>query len=282
MHQEMEAHLAHTAERLEARGMSPEAARLAARREFGNVGVLQEEGRDARGTQWMESLAGDVRFAVRHFTRRSLFAVTIVLVLALGIGGHAAVFSMVQAYTTRPAPGVPRDDALVHVRGKERYPSGRWMPRYFSYPEWREIATVDESFAAVAGWIAHDGAVDAGKTGEAALARINFVTDSYFATLGVRLALGPGLPVARDLEQPELVAVIGHALWRDAFGGRGDVIGKTIRVNDVDVRIVGVAPVHFNGALQTTGTRVVWLPLSARATLVRSSSRALASRDSML
>src|SRR5262249_23479497 len=158
--------------------------------------------RDASGAQWVESLAGDLRFALRHFARRPLFAVTVILVLSLGIGGHAAVFAMLQAYTMRPAAGVPRDDALGHVRGKMRFVEGdRWMPRSFSYPEWREIASLRETFSAVAGWVAEGGVLKTGDDGDQRYGVVNYVTDNYFTALGVRLALGPGLPPSDDLDK---------------------------------------------------------------------------------
>src|SRR5262245_18758793 len=151
--EEMEAHLAQATARLMTRGLSLEAAQLAARREFGNVGVLEEEARDARGARWIESVVGDVRFALRHFSRRPLGTVTMVLILALGIGGHAAVFSVVQAYSTRPAPGVSRDDALVRLRAKERTrDDGRWFLRPFSYAELHDLSAMKDVFTSVAGW----------------------------------------------------------------------------------------------------------------------------------
>ena len=107
MRDEMALHLERATARLVARGMSEAEARDAARREFGNVALLQEHGRDARGARWMETLAADVRFALRHFAHTPLTAITLVLVLALGIGVNSAIFSVLQALTMRPAPGVP-------------------------------------------------------------------------------------------------------------------------------------------------------------------------------
>lgn len=292
MRDEMDAHLADATERLIARGLSPEEARLEARREFGNVGVLQEEARDARGARWVESLAGDVRFALRHFARRPLHTATIVMVLALGIGGHSAVFAAVQAYATRPAPGVPRDDALVRLRAKERSPeSRRWYPRLLSYPELRDLGALTESFASVAGWEEQFGVVtmsaDGGAVAEPVSAGIYFVTDNYFATAGVPLAFGPGFTSSRDGEPGDVSAVISHAMWQDVFAGRADVLGKFLRVNDVSVRIAGVAAPRFYGVTQASNrpserSRVFWLPLHARSALAPSSRQALASRDAMV
>jgi predicted permease len=288
MREEMDAHLAQATARLMTRGLSLQAAQLEARREFGNVGVLHEEARDARGARWIESLNGDVRFALRHFSRRPLGTVTMVLILALGIGGHAAVFSVVQAYSTRPAPGVPRDDALVRLRAKERTrDDGRWFSRPFSYPELHDLSAMKDVFTSVAGWEAQDGTVSIGGNdgggSEPAMARIYFVTDNYFATLGLPLTLGPGFSTSHD----ELSAIISDATWREQFGGRADVLGKVVRLNDVSVRIAGVAPPRFSRVTQNAhapsgGSRVFWLPVHARSIIARTSQGALSNRDSTL
>src|ERR1043165_4847676 len=102
--------------------------------------------------KWMDSVSGDLRFAVRHFAHRPLSAATIVVVLALGIGVHTALFAVVQAFTVRPAPGVPLDDALVRIRPKEQLlKGGRWYLRDVSYPDLRDLAEERATFANVAG-----------------------------------------------------------------------------------------------------------------------------------
>ncbi len=286
MREEMRLHLARATERLIERGLSPEDARLAARREFGNVATLQEEGRDVRGGRWIESFLGDLRFALRYFRRKPLMTATVVLVLSIGIGGHAAVFSLIEAATLRPPPGVPDDPTLVVVRGKERFSveATGWVPRAFSYPEFRELAAQRDVFASVAGWsrlhVSVNGADDDSNTS----AQVQFVTAGFFSTVGVRPLLGPGLsandrPAAGDAA---LVAVIGHTFWRDAFASSPAVVGKTVRVNDVAVRIVGVAPPRFNGVVPASGARTLWMPMSARTAITRTSSLAFASRDSAM
>ena len=115
MRDEMALHLDQSTERLVAE------ARDAARREFGNVALLQEHGRDARGARWLETLAADVRFAIRHFARTPLTAITLVLVLALGIGVNSAIFSFLQALTMRPAGGDKKHQ-------KRRFVVDHWPP----------------------------------------------------------------------------------------------------------------------------------------------------------
>src|SRR6476660_7308793 len=103
MHEEMQEHIAQATERFRARGLSDGDALIAARREFGNVGVLQEQARDARGARWIESVQGDLRHALRHFARSPFLTATILVTLTLGIGVSSAGFSILSAVLTRPA-----------------------------------------------------------------------------------------------------------------------------------------------------------------------------------
>lgn len=285
MHDELRLHLERATERLRARGLSEQEARESARREFGNVAVIQEQGRAARGVRWIESVIADLRFALRHFARKPLASITIVTVLAIGIGVHSALFAMLQAVTTRSAPGVERRADLVRIRGKLRmYRGDRWDGRGLSYPEFVELAGHRELFSTVTAWTADNVTLDVGTADDTKSARAQFVTGPYFETLGIRPALGTLLPSSRNAENEggEIVAVIGHTLWNELFRGAPDVVGRVVRINDVSVRIVGVAAQQFNGAVPTTGTRTVWMLLSARAALLHGSSQALISRDTAL
>jgi predicted permease len=282
--EEFRLHIDMQAEHNEHLGMSPEEARRAAVLAFGGVQNFHEETRDARGMPFLEQLSRDVRFAFRHFARKPLTAATSIVVLAIGIGVHAGVFSLIQALTLRAAPGVPRDGALVAIRGKERLNrEARWRSRAFSYPELRDLAAQRDIFASVAGWVSAFVALDLAE-GESRDGSVQFVTDGFFSTLGVHPGLGAGLP-ATDRAAPgdaQLVAIIGHALWRQRYGLATDAVGSIIRVNDVPVRIVGVAPPRFNGAVSTHSTRTLWMPLSARAMILATTAHAMASRDSAM
>src|SRR5262245_42595262 len=94
MQGEMSAHLALATERLLARGLTAEEAPRAARREFGNVEYLQEQARDARGARWIESMVADLRFGLRHFSRKPYSTLTMIVLLALGIGFNTALFTL--------------------------------------------------------------------------------------------------------------------------------------------------------------------------------------------
>ena len=233
----------------------------------------------------IDATAADLRFAVRHAVRRPLTALTIVAVLAVGIGVHSAVFSLVQSVTTRPAPGVPRNDALVRLRGKERLDaSGKWFPRALSHSEYLALAEHRELFAATAAWTGQDVAIDLANGADAGAVSAQFVTGNFFTTLGLQPALGANIPPTERAErsEPELVTIISDRLWQTAFGSASTVIGQTVRLNNVPVRIVGVAPPRFNGAVPTTGARTLWLPLSARALVLHTSAGSLIAPDSTM
>ena len=285
MQDEMAQHLARAVERLKARGLSDDAARTAARREFGNVAVLQEEARDARGAVWLDALRGDIRFALRQIARRPLASATIIAVLALGIGVHAALFTMGESVTLRPAPGVEPQPSLVRIRGKEQPPErGGWMPRLMSYGEFLDVSDQRDLFERIAAWSTDNVTIDLGDPAAATSAETHFVTGDYFGVLGVRIAQGTTLPipVRADGTDGEMAAVIGDALWHDLFGGAPDVVGKTIRVNDTRVQIVGIAPRRFNGATPSGLDHTLWMPLAARATILHSTRESMLNRDSTM
>src|ERR1700739_4976358 len=104
IHEEVESHLAMRAEMNRDAGMPAEEARHRARRQFGNTALIEEETRRMRGFPWLESVAQDVRYALRGFGRSPVFTATAALTIALGIGASTAVFSLVDRLLFRPLP----------------------------------------------------------------------------------------------------------------------------------------------------------------------------------
>src|SRR4051812_15225388 len=184
MQDEMRQHLAQSTQRLMDRGMSPADAALEARREFGNVGVLQEESRDAWGVRWLESLLGDLRFAVRAYARKPLAAATIVVVMALGIGVNSALYSVLQSITSRAAPGVADGETLKRIYGSAQERRGAsYELRELSLAEVDALAAHSETFASVAGWDTEDAVIQ-WKGGTSNIgASIEFVTPGFWTTL---------------------------------------------------------------------------------------------------
>ena len=271
MQDEMREHIDRATERLMARGMSREEARLQARREFGNATVIQDDARDARGMRWVDDLRGDLRFAFRYFARNKATAAIVIAVLALGIGANTVIFSGLQAEITRPAPAVPDDDRLVRLWSTQRdNPTARWNERDLTYAEFQALAERDDLFQSIAAWHAHDVVlVGPDSTGPQGV-RAQFVTPNYFATIGLAIA-GPGF--ARDAEGADMSAVLSNEMAEQQFGTHAAAVGQRVLVNDIPVRVVGVAPPRFQGARRNSQRPALWIPVSARAEIARVSPR---------
>ncbi|HEY2853629.1 MAG TPA: ABC transporter permease [Gemmatimonadaceae bacterium] len=281
LHDEMHDHLERVTERLIARGMTPADARLAARREFGNVAVLQEEARDARGARWVDALAGDVRFAFRYFARHRATTAIIIAVLALGTGANTLIFSMFQAEFRRPAPAVPDDDALSRIWAQER-PSrnAKWKERGFTQPELATVGAQRRIFSAVVAYTEDDIILNPGDSTGARAVGAQFVTPNYFTAIGVGLVAGQGFRQSAD-DTPDMTAVMSYAFAEQQYGNPSAAIGRRILVNEVPVHVVGVAPRRFQGALRKMNEPALWLPLSARADVAHTSRHWLTDNASL-
>jgi predicted permease len=231
----------------------------------------------------MTRLFHDLRFGLRHFRRTPVTTITMILVLAIGIGVNSALFIVLSSVTSRPPAGISRDKALVRIRTLQRSSRGDvdLFQRDASYPEFQDYAARTDLFATVIATSSTDAVLD-GVTegGGPAAVPVEFVSPGYFAALGVRLEIGAGLPSEQaGASSPEPVVVIGTALWNDRFHAAADVVGKTLRLGGVSLTVVGVAPWPFGG---TGGGTTLWVPLSLRPTILRGGFGMLSSRDSLL
>jgi predicted permease len=275
MQAELREHLDRATERFVARGMSVDDARLAARREFGNVAGIEEEARDARGARWVDALAGDARFALRYFARHKSTVAIIVAVLSLGVGANTLIFAVFQAMFLRPAPAVPTDAGQVRLWVSERATkTAPAIPHDLTRRELTALAEHREIFEAVAAWTSDDVILDGGDSTGARGVHAQFVTPNYFTTLGVPLAAGQGF-APDDNGAPDLTAVMSYPMAALLYGSDGvkTAVGRRILVNEMPVRVVGVAPRRFQGALRDMGQPALWIPLSARAGIARVPAR---------
>jgi predicted permease len=280
MQAEMREHLDRATQRLIARGMSPRDARLAARREFGNLTVIQDDAGDARGARWVDALTGDLRFALRYFARHKATVAIIVVVLALGTGTNTMIFSIFQGQFLRPAPAVPDDASRVRIWGRQRDTRlAAWHDRGFTYPELVAIAGHRDVFRDVAGWTSDEVSL-ASDGGAARVVQAQYVTPNYFTTLGVRPMVGQGLS-RHGSDAADLTAVMSEAVAARLYGTAADAVGRTVTVNEVPLRIVGVAPRHFQGAGKNMGDVGLWIPMSARADIARMSPRWITEEPSL-
>ena len=279
MQSEMQEHIDRATERFIARGMSPRDARLAAKREFGNLTVLEEAARDARGGRWVDAVAGDLRFAFRYFARHKATTAVILAVLALSTGGNTLIFSITQSQFFRPAPGVPNDRELTRIWGQERTTqTARWQPRLLSQREVDALAGHHEIFSEVAAWASDDVVLDGGDSTGARGLGAQFVTPNYFRALGVRLAAGQGFAAAPDANDDgaDMLAILSYNIAEQLYGSAAGAIGRRVLVNEMALRVVGVAPPAFQGALRNMDEPAVWIPVSARARIARIAPRSIA------
>jgi len=259
------------------RGMSPEEARYAAHRKFGNVTRVKEETRDVWSVVWLEQLWQDIRYGVRMLAKSPGFAAVAILTLALGIGANTAIFSLIDAVMLRSLP-VEDPSQLVllkwgarnapNIRGymtsgdcptdlsfAARNPSGC----SFSEPMFREIAQANV-FSGTAAF-ANSGRLNLTGNGPATVINGQLVSGDFFRTMGLKATIGRLLDTTDDTLSAAPVAVLNYGYWQSAFGGSRDVVGHTIELNSVPFTIIGVAEQRFTGI--TPGSDYdVWLPLS--------------------
>jgi predicted permease len=222
-------------------GMTAEAARRVATLQLGHVTSIKEQVRDVKAGAFLEGWIQDVRYALRLLRRGPLFAAFAIGSLALGIGATGAIFSLFDGIALRKLD-VPESDRLVVASfGK---PGGRFNYS-LPYPQFEAIRQRSTTLDAVC-WLSPFGRVSVTVGGEPQPADGVLVSGDYYRTLRLAPALGRLLDAADD-RPVQTVAVLNYAYWQRRFGGRADVIGSTIALNQVAFTIVGVEPPGFSG-----------------------------------
>ena len=290
MQDEMRDHVERAAERYRGRGMSPEEARLAARREFGNRTVIEDEARAARGARWLDALAGDLRFAFRYFARHKATTAIVIAVLSLGTGANTIIFSVYRNEFLQPPNGVPDDPRHAKFYATARATqTGKWENSLFTLGELATLSERRDIFSELAGWAVDDVVLD-GQAADSAGPRAvdaHFVTPSYFRTVGVTLNAGRGFVPNGDTVTSlsagaaDLSAVMGHQLAGQLYGSPAAAVGRRVLVNETPVRIVGVANERFEGAFKNNDAKI-FIPLSARPEILRVDKRVLEQVRSLL
>jgi predicted permease len=223
------------------KGLSPEDARYAARRAFGNETLVKEEVREMWGWIFLDRLKQDLTYAVRRIRQSPGFAATAILSLALGIGANTAIFSLIDAVLLRWLP--VRDpqglsQVIIQRPGAEPLES-------FSYPLIRALADHHEIFSTLCGFSGTHLAVRWGDSVESTTGA--WVTGAYYTTLGLQPAAGRLLGESDDRPGAVPAAIITDGYWQRKFGRSPEAIGRQIIVEGRPVAIVGVNPAGFSG-----------------------------------
>lgn len=244
LNDEMEFHLEQQIEENISSGMSPEEARYAAMRAFGNPTFLKEEARDTWGWVWLEQIAQDLRYAARMLRKSPGFTAAAVVTLALGIGANSSLFSFLDAVVLRPL-AVPRANQVVVVH------RGDWTR--FSYADYVHYRDGNQAFAVLAATFPTEA--NLGFNGQSELITCEAVSANYDDVMRIPLLLGHWFA---DEDGP--LAVISYRAWVSQFHADPDVLGKQVRSLSAWFTVVGVAPRSFTGVFAPRPTDL-WVPL---------------------
>jgi len=221
----------------DAHGMSGDEARAAARRRIGNPLRLREQSREAWTFPKVETLAQDVRHALRLMRRNPVFTFTVLATLALGIGLNTAVFSVVDQLLLRPLP-YPDGDQLVMVEES----TGRNAHADVSPANWLDWQRESRTFQRFAAW--RSWAFTLTGAGEPRRVNAQQVSSEFFPLLGVAPLLGRTIADEDDRPNGPPVAVLSYRAWQD-LGGDRRAIGRTVQLNELPYEIIGVMPAGF-------------------------------------
>jgi predicted permease len=242
---EIRAHIAQLTERNIARGMSPTDAAAAARRQFGNVTVLVENGRERRTFSAIENLWRDVNYGARQLRRNPLFTTVAIATLALGIGANTAVFTLLDQLVLRLLP-VKDPSHLVMIWPEGPNFGNNNGSRAVSYPFCQDLRKSPALESVMCAYNTSEAVTIDGNTESL---NVELVSGNYFETLGVNPALGRVFSSSADDQvwsgSPSIV--LSYRFWQDKFGGDSQVIGKKILVNNYPMEIVGVSAAGFAG-----------------------------------
>ena len=212
--EEVRSHLEMAARERVARGDDARESEQAARREFGNVGLVKEITQDAWGWKWLRDVAEDSRYGMRMLAKNRGFAIVAILSLALGIGATTAMFSVVYGVLMNPYP-YKHSDRMVHLVVRDNKGDRQYVN--LTGPQWELLrqASCVESAAAMDAW-----QLTTNDDGLPENVQAVYLTANSFLHFGVPVLLGRGLqpsdaPEGRDREK---VAVLGYQFWQRHYG----------------------------------------------------------------
>jgi putative ABC transport system permease protein len=276
---ELEAHLAIETDDNIARGMSPSAARDAARRKLGNPTLVREEIYHMNTVTLVDSAWRDLKYGARLLRLNPVFAGVAILSLALGVGANTAIFQLLDAVRLRTLPVAdPQQLMEIRISDSSGGRTGQFISRRpnLSNPLWEQIRDRQQAFSSAFVWSTTDFDLTTG--GEARYAAGLWVSGEYFNTLGVRPIAGRMLAAADDRRGCDAPpAVISYGFWQREYGGSPSAVGRSVRLNGHAFDIVGVTPPAFFG-VEVGRSYDVAVPLCAEP-LTRSGRSAMDRSD---
>jgi putative ABC transport system permease protein len=183
-----------------------------------------------------DALLQDLRYAIRALRSSPAFAVVAIFSLALGIGANTAIFSLINSLMLKSLPVRHPEQLLQVTRGKDDY---------YTNPLWEQLRDRQDVFSSL---FAYGGArFNLATGGEARYADGDYVSGQFFETLGLHAILGRSLSTADDNRGCPGTAVLSNSFWQKEYGGRSDVVGRTISLDSRPFEIIGVIEPGFTG-----------------------------------
>jgi predicted permease len=252
--EEIRLHLTLRTQQLIAKGMSPDAARHEAERRFGEIEDERRMSRSSatrqeRRLRWRDAIdwwRGDVRYALRTLLRDRGFTGFALIIMALGIGVSATVFSLVNGVVLRALPF--RDAShLIWIGNIGDNGVDEWR---FQVGHFVDVAARSRTLAGLAGYYAYYNNGDAMLTAHDETQRLTRVpvTCNFFNFLGVAPRLGRGFNADECLDNSAPATLLTDKIWREQFGADQSIVGRTITLNDRPVTVIGVLPSSFDFA----------------------------------
>jgi predicted permease len=233
----------------------------AAPEHFGSATYYREERRATTLLRWVDRARQDTTYAVRSLRRTPGFSLGVILILALGFGVNAGMFSLFDALYLRVPSGVvaPSNLRRLYIQTHATAATPPQTYAQFNYPSFRVVSAANGGIPMAAATEGDSNIVSA--AGMRRGVRISEVSGTYFDVLGVRPEIGRFfMSDERAIESPTFVTVISDRLWRAIFHGASNAIGQTIRIGRRPFTIIGVAPRDFAGI--DLDAIDVWTPLN--------------------
>jgi putative ABC transport system permease protein len=245
------------------RGESAERAQQAARREFGNVALVEQVTRDQWPWRWLDEFLQDLRYATRMLRKNPGFTLVAVLTLALGIGANTAIFAVVNAVLLRPLPFKQPSRLIMLFEG---IPKLGFPKMGFSAPDFVVFARAQKSFESVGAY--QNKYFNISGDGEPERLMAARISSSVFPMLGVEPMLGRTFTSAEDAPGQSVV-ILSYGLWQRRFGADPGIIGRNLDLNRKPYTVIGVMPKAFNFPLrgpQGSEPAELWVPMAFTAT----------------
>jgi putative ABC transport system permease protein len=252
---ELQFHLAMREQKLREQGVAAEEAPYAARRQFGNVTRLKEASRELWEFRCLETFAQDLRYGLRQLRRNPGFTAVAVLTLALGLAAVNTIFAVVETVLLRRLD-YPHSERIFSIsQALPAFSSGPTVVTLREFQRWEKTGLFENAAAM--------DTVEYTLVGSAHPERLLGVraTPDFFRVFGAQPFLGRGFVVADATPGHDNVIVLSYRAWRGSFGGDASVVGKTVRMSEGPMTVIGVMPPRFDfPRLADVRTIMYWAP----------------------